>query len=98
MLLDIASSPQLLVTNVTLMVATNIVGLGHVVLVVSLVVKLRLASLACVGLGLASAHLQMSLEVAVADELLLTHFTLESLSLGQRNVLLEVPHDLEIDS
>ena len=93
-LLHIPSPSQLFVTNVTLVVATNIVRLSHMVLIVGLVVELRLASLACVGLGLAGANLQMGLEVAVADKLLLAHFTLESFSLRERNVLLEVSHDL----
>ena len=39
-LLDVPSSPQLLVADLTLVIATNVVNLGQVVLVVSLVVKL----------------------------------------------------------
>ena len=81
MFLHISGSPQLFVTNVTLMIATNIVSLGHVILVVSLVVELRLASLAGVGLGLSSADLHVCFQVTVADKLLFTHFTLKSLSL-----------------
>ena len=39
-LLDVPGPPQLLVADLTLVIATNVVNLGQVVLVVSLVVKL----------------------------------------------------------
>ena len=77
----VTRAPQLFVTNVALVVAAHVVHLGHVVLVVSLVVKLILASLARVGLRFAGAYLQMCLQIAVGYELFFTTLTLESFSL-----------------
>ena len=77
----VTRAPQLFVTNVALVVAAHVVHLGHVVLVVSLVVKLILASLARVGLCFAGAYLQMCLQIAVGYELFFTTLTLESFPL-----------------
>ena len=77
----VTRAPQLFVTNVALVVAAHVVHLGHVVLVVSLVVKLILASLARVGLRFAGTYLQMCLQIAVGYELFFTTLTLESFSL-----------------
>ena len=64
------------------------------ILIVSLVVKLRLASFARPNLYDAGANFHVGLQVTVADELLLAVFTLEPLSLAERNVLLEVSDNL----
>ena len=93
-LLDVPGAPELFVTDLTLVVPPNIVRLSQVILVVGLVVELRLASLAGVGLDDPLAHLGVGLQVAVADELLLAVLALEPLPLGEWNVLLEVSHDL----
>ena len=93
--LHVTRPPHLFVTNVTLMIATNIVALRHVVLVVRLVVKLGFASLARECFRLASADFLVSFQVAVRDKFLFTTLALESLSLRQRDVLLKVSHDLE---
>ena len=77
----VSRAPQLFVTNVALVVAAHVVHLGHVVLVVSLVVKLILASLARVGLCFPGTHLQMCLQITVGYELFFTTLTLESFSL-----------------
>ena len=82
-------------TDLTLVVTADIVRLCQVVFVVSLVVELRLASLAGVGLDDPLADLRVSLQVAVADELFFAVLTLEPLPLGEWNVLLKVSHDLQ---
>ena len=64
------------------------------VLIISLVVKLSLASFARPNFYNACAHFHVSLQVAVANELFLALFTLEPLSLAERNVLLEVSDNL----
>ena len=64
------------------------------ILVVSLVVKLRLAPFARPNLYHACANFHVGFQVAVADELLLAVFTLEPFSLAERDVLLEVPDHL----
>ena len=92
--LHVPGSPQLFVADLTLVVPPNVVGLRQVVLVVRLVVELRLASLAGVGLDHPLADLGVSLQVAVADKLFLAALTLEPLPLGQWDVLLKVSHDL----
>ena len=93
--LDIPRPPQLFVADLTLVVPPNIVRLCQVVLVVSLVVELRLASLAGVRLDDPLADLRVSLQVAVADELFFAVLTLKPLPLGEWNVLLKVSHDLQ---
>ena len=93
--LDVPRPPELFVTDLTLVVTAHIVRLGQVVLVVSLVVELRLASLAGVGLDDPLADLRVSLQVAVADELFFAVLTLKPLPLGEWNVLLEVSHNLK---
>ena len=93
-LLDVPGPPQLFVADLALVVPSDVVSLRQVVLVVRLVVELGLASLAGVGLDDSLADLGVSLQVAVADELLLAVLTLEPLPLGERNVLLEMSHDL----
>ena len=95
MFLHVTRPPHLFVTNVTLMIAANIVALRHVVLVVRLVVKLGFASLARECFRLASADFLVGFQVAVRDKFLFTTLALESLSLRQRDVLLKVSHDLE---
>ena len=64
------------------------------ILIVSFVVKLSLASFARPNLYYARANFHVSLQVTVADELFLAVFTLEPFSLAERNVLLEVPDNL----
>ena len=64
------------------------------ILIVSLVVKLSLASFARPNLYDARANFHVGLQVTVADELFLAVFTLEPFSLAERNVLLEVPDNL----
>ena len=64
------------------------------VLIISLVVKLSLASFARPNFYNACAHFHVGLQVAVANELFLALFTLEPLSLAERNVLLEVSDNL----
>ena len=93
-LLHIPRPPHLFVADVALVIATNIVALGHVILVVCLVVKLGLAPLARECFRFASADLLVGFQIAVGDEFLFTTFALESFPLGQRNVFLKVPHDL----
>lgn len=83
-------------TNVTLVIPTNIVSYSQVVLVISFVVKLRLAPLTGVGLHNSSTDLGVGLQIAVADELFFAVFTLEALSLRQWNVFLKVSHDLKL--
>ena len=95
MFLHVPGSPELFVTDLTLVVTANIVSLGQMILVVRLVVELRLTSLASVGLDDPLADLGVSLQVAVADELFTAVLALKPLPLGKWNVLLEVSHDLE---
>ena len=93
-LLHVPGPPQLFVADLALVVPSHVVSLRQVVLVVRLVVELGLASLAGVRLDDALADLRVSLQVAVADELLLAVLALEPLPLGERDVLLEMSHDL----
>ena len=64
------------------------------ILIVSFVVKLSLASFARPNLYDARANFHVGLQVTVADELFLAVFALEPLSLAERNVLLEVSDNL----
>ena len=64
------------------------------VLIISLVVKLSLASFARPNFYNTCAHFHVSFQVTVANELFLALFTLEPLSLAERNVLLEVSDNL----
>ena len=93
-LLHVPGPPQLFVADLALVVPPHVVSLRQVVLVVRLVVELGLAPLAGVRLDDALADLRVSLQVAVADELLLAVLALEPFPLGERNVLLEMSHDL----
>ena len=93
--LHITSPPHLFVTNMTLVITTNIVALGHVVLVVSLVVKFRLTPLACKCFRFTSAYFLVGSQIAIRDELLFATLALESFPLGKRNVFFEMSHDLK---
>ena len=93
--LYITSPSHLFVTNMTLVITTNIVALGHVVLVVSLVVKFRLTPLACKCFRFTSAYFLVGFQIAIRYEFLFATFALESFPLGKGNVLFEMSHDLK---
>ena len=94
-LLHVPGPPELFVADLALVVPAHIVHLGQVILVVGLVIELGLTSLASVGLDHPLAHLGVSLQVAVADELFFAVLTLEPLPLGEWDVFLEMSHDLK---